>query len=221
MDRGQTELTLRAQAQSGDFPHLLVYGPSGAGKKTRVVATLKELYGPGVEKIKIDARVFQTSSNRKLEFNIVASVYHLEITPSDVGNYDRVVIQDLLKEVAQTQQVDQTAKQRFKVVVINEADQLSRDAQAALRRTMEKYSPNLRLILLANSTSNIIAPIRSRTLLVRVAAPTHEQICDVLVQSAKKENWEVVEGLHKRIAVESGRNLRRALLMYEAIHAQK
>lgn len=214
------ELT-RQQAQSGDFPHLLVYGPSGAGKKTRIVATLKELYGPGVEKIKIDSRVFQTSSNRKLEFNIVASVYHQEITPSDVGNYDRVVVQDLLKEVAQTQQVDQSAKQRFKVVVINEADHLSRDAQAALRRTMEKYSPNLRLILLANSTSNIIAPIRSRTLLVRVAAPSHEQICDVLAYAAKKENWSVVRGLHQRIAVESGRNLRKALLMYEAVHAQK
>ncbi|KAG5982925.1 hypothetical protein E4U55_001125 [Claviceps digitariae] len=211
---------LQSLAQSGDFPHLLVYGPSGAGKKTRIVATLKELYGPGVEKIKIDSRVFQTTSNRKLEFNIVASVYHLEITPSDVGNYDRVVVQDLLKEVAQTQQVDQSAKQRFKVVVINEADQLSRDAQAALRRTMEKYSPNLRLILLANSTANIIAPIRSRTLLVRVAAPTHEEICHVLALSAKKENWEVVKGLHERIAVESGRNLRRALLMYEAVHAQ-
>ena len=215
------QLTSVPQAQSGDFPHLLVYGPSGAGKKTRIVATLKELYGPGVEKIKIDARVFQTSSNRKLEFNIVASIYHLEITPSDVGNYDRVVVQDLLKEVAQTQQVDQSAKQRFKVVVINEADHLTRDAQAALRRTMEKYSPNLRLILLANSTTNIIAPIRSRTLLVRVAAPTHEEICDVLAQSAKKEGWEVIKGLHKRIAEESGRNLRRALLMYEAVHAQK
>ncbi|KAF5552535.1 Replication factor C subunit 5 [Fusarium napiforme] len=211
---------LRSLAQSGDFPHLLVYGPSGAGKKTRIVATLKELYGPGVEKIKIDARVFQTTSNRKLEFNIVASVYHLEITPSDVGNYDRVVVQDLLKEVAQTQQVDQSAKQKFKVVVINEADHLTRDAQAALRRTMEKYSPNLRLILLANSTANIIAPIRSRTLLVRVAAPTHEEICDVLAVSAQKEGWPVVDGLHKRIAEESGRNLRRALLMYEAVHAQ-
>ncbi|KAI1456161.1 P-loop containing nucleoside triphosphate hydrolase protein [Annulohypoxylon moriforme] len=211
---------LRSLAQSGDFPHLLVYGPSGAGKKTRIVATLKELYGPGVEKIKIDARVFQTTSNRKLEFNIVASVYHLEITPSDVGNYDRVVIQDLLKEVAQTQQVDQSAKQKFKVVVINEADHLTRDAQAALRRTMEKYSPNLRLILLANSTANIIAPIRSRTLLVRVAAPTVDEIANVLADSAKKEGWPVVKGLHKRIAEESGRNLRRALLMYEAVHAQ-
>jgi len=209
------------QAQSGDFPHLLVYGPSGAGKKTRIVATLKELYGPGVEKIKIDARVFQTTSNKKLEFNIVASVYHLEITPSDVGNYDRVVIQDLLKEVAQTQQVDQSARQKFKVVVINEADHLTRDAQAALRRTMEKYSPNLRLILLANSTSNIIAPIRSRTLLVRVAAPTEIEICEVLRKVGAKEGWKDVEVLNKRIAKESGRNLRRALLMFEAVHAQK
>lgn len=145
----------------------------------------------------------------------------MEITPSDVGNYDRVVVQDLLKEVAQTQQVDQSAKQRFKVVVINEADHLTRDAQAALRRTMEKYSPNLRLILLANSTANIIAPIRSRTLLVRVAAPTEAQICEALAKSGKKEGWPVANELNARIAKESGRNLRRALLMYEAVHAQK
>lgn len=185
------------------------------------MATLKELYGPGVEKIKIDARVFQTSSSRKLEFNIVASVYHLEITPSDVGNYDRVVVQELLKEVAQTQQVDLGAKQRFKVVVINEADHLTKDAQAALRRTMEKYSPNLRLILLANSTANIIAPIRSRTLLVRVAAPTEEEIFQVLKKAGQREGWSDAEGLNKRLAKESGRNIRRALLMYEAVHAQK
>lgn len=199
---------------------MLFYGPSGAGKKTRILATLRALYGPGVERIKIDARVFQTSSNRKLEFNIVSSVYHLEITPSDVGNYDRVVIQELLKEIAQTQQVDLNAKQRFKVVVINEADGLSRDAQAALRRTMEKYSNNVRLILLANSTAGIIAPIRSRTLLVRVPAPTHAEITEVLNTAAKKESWKPNVALNERIARESGRNLRRALLMLEAVYAQ-
>ena len=211
----------KPKSSSPDFPHLLVYGPSGAGKKTRIIATLRALYGPGVEKIKIDARVFQTTSNRKLEFNIVSSIYHLEITPSDVGNYDRVVIQDLLKEVAQTQQVDTSAKQKFKVVVINEADHLSRDAQAALRRTMEKYSPNLRLILLANSTGNIIAPIRSRTLLVRVAAPSEEDIVQVLGEAGRKEGWQTVEGLNRRIAKDCGRNLRKGLLMFEAVHAQK
>ncbi len=130
-------------------------------------------------------------------------------------------MQDLLKEVAQTQQVDMSVRQRFKVVVINEADHLTRDAQAALRRTMEKYSPNLRLILLANSTSNIIAPIRSRTLLVRVAAPTEDEICQVLQKVGEKERFKDVEALNQRIAKESGRNLRRALLMYEAVHAQK
>jgi len=85
---------------------------------------------------------------------------------------------------------------------------------------MEKYSPNLRLILLANSTANIIAPIRSRTLLVRVAAPTEAEICDVLAKSGKKEGWPLASELNMRIAKESGRNLRRALLMYEAVHAQ-
>lgn len=54
--------------------------------------------------------------------NIVQSNFHIEMTPSDVGNYDRVVIQDLLKEIAQTQQVDLNAKQRFKGASVQTPD---------------------------------------------------------------------------------------------------
>jgi replication factor C subunit 3/5 len=68
--------------------------------------------------LKIDQRVFLTPSKRKLDVNVVQSNFHIELTPSDVGNYDRVVIQDLLKEIAQTQQVDLNAKQRFKGVFL-------------------------------------------------------------------------------------------------------
>lgn len=75
--------------------------------------------------------------------------------------------------------------------------------------------------MLANSTANIIAPIRSRTLLIRVPAPTEGEICEVLAKSGKKEGWPAARELERRIAVESGRNLRRALLMFEAVHAQK
>lgn len=86
------------KAASGDFPHMLFYGPSGAGKKTRISCTLRELFGNGVEKVhlqfskqstgvlmvlqlKIDQRVFLSPSKRKLEINIVQSNYHIEITP--------------------------------------------------------------------------------------------------------------------------------------------
>ncbi|WVR05401.1 hypothetical protein IAU60_002416 [Kwoniella sp. DSM 27419] len=212
---------LRSLAASGDFPHILFYGPSGAGKKTRIMCTLRELYGPGVEKLRIDQRVFVTPSNRKLDVNVVQSNYHIELTPSDVGMYDRVVIQDILKEIAQTQQVDLNAKQRFKVVIINEADALTRDAQAALRRTMEKYMNNMRLILCANSTSKIIAPIRSRCLLVRVAAPTDEEMSTVLHHVAKKERFSLPSPAAQSILSSSEGNLRKALLVFEAMRMQK
>ncbi|KAI9637913.1 DNA clamp loader [Dioszegia hungarica] len=212
---------LKSLAATGDFPHILFYGPSGAGKKTRIMCVLRELYGVGVEKLRIDQRVFVTPSNRKLDVNVVQSNYHIELTPSDVGNYDRVVIQDILKEIAQTQQVDLNAKQRFKVVIINEADALTRDAQAALRRTMEKYMTNMRLILCANSTSKIIAPIRSRCLLVRVAAPTDDEMSRVLHHVAKKERFSLPDTAAQSIISSSEGNLRKALLVFEAMKMQK
>ncbi|KAF8813188.1 P-loop containing nucleoside triphosphate hydrolase protein [Phlegmacium glaucopus] len=211
---------LKSLAASGDFPHMLFYGPSGAGKKTRISCTLRQLFGPGVEKLKIDQRVFLSPSKRKLEINVVQSNYHLEITPSEAGSYDRVVIQELLKEIAQTQQVDLSAKQRFKVVIINEADSLSRDAQAALRRTMEKYMSNMRIILCANSTSRLIAPIKSRCLLMRVAAPNPDEMLNVLQLVAKWAGFDLPPEAGNRIVEDSGGNLRKAILVLEALKMQ-
>jgi len=211
---------LKSLAASGDFPHMLFYGPSGAGKKTRISCTLRQLFGPGVEKLKIDQRVFLSPSKRKLEINLVQSNYHIEITPSEAGNFDRVVIQELLKEIAQTQQVDLNAKQRFKVVIINEADSLSRDAQAALRRTMEKYMSNMRIILCANSTSRLIAPIKSRCLLVRVAAPSEGDMLTVLNYAAKRVGFDLPPEAADKIVEDSEGNIRKALLVLEALKMQ-
>jgi replication factor C subunit 3/5 len=111
-------------------------------------------------------------------------------TFSDVGIYDRVVVQEIIKELAQTQQIDKT-KKPFKgifvyfvcvctnfilVVVINDAERLSKDAQHALRRTMEKYSSNIRFILCCSSVGRIISPIRSRCLLIRFSSPKNEEV---------------------------------------------
>lgn len=70
----------------------------------------------------------------------------------------------------------------FLVVVLTEVDQLTRDAQHALRRTMEKYMATCRIILCCNSTSKVIPAIRSRCLGVRVAAPKIEEVSTFIVQ---------------------------------------
>ena len=66
------------------------------------------------------------------------------------------------------------------MVVLTEIDRLSRDAQHALRRTMEKYMATCRLILVCNSTSKVIPAIRSRCLGVRVASPSADEVQGLL-----------------------------------------
>jgi replication factor C subunit 3/5 len=65
---------------------------------------------------------------------------------------------------------------KFVVAVINEADELTKEAQHALRRTMEKYMNNMRIILCCNTISKIIGPIRSRCLLIRIPLPTEQEV---------------------------------------------
>ncbi|KAF0990379.1 hypothetical protein HZS_6606, partial [Henneguya salminicola] len=125
----------------------------------------------------------------------------------DVGIYDRVIIQDIIKQSAQTLQL--------LVIVIVEAERLTKDAQHGLRRTMEKYSESCKIILITESLSSIIEPIQSRCLCVRVSAPKHDQMVNVMEKVCQKENINLPIKLAKRICEESGKNLRRALLMLE------
>ncbi|ERL92717.1 hypothetical protein D910_10027 [Dendroctonus ponderosae] len=207
---------LKNLVEHSDFPHLLVYGPSGAGKKTRIMCILKELFGPGVERLKMEPITVTTPSNKKVEIMTVNSNYHIEINPSDVGIYDRVVVMDLIKNIAQTQQIGMTGNQRdFKVVLLTEVDNLTKDAQHALRRTMEKYSANCRLILCATSLSPVIPAIQSRCLPIRVAAPSVSEIATILQSTCEKEDLELRPELAEQIATAVNGNLRRALLICE------
>lgn len=209
---------LKKLVHSDDFPHLLVYGPNGAGKKTRIMCALRELYGPGVEKLRIERQQFETPSKKTIEMTTLASNYHIEVNASDAGIYDRIVIQEMIKNIAQTNQLDAATQKNFKVVLLTEVDKLTKDAQHALRRTMEKYMTTCRIILCCNSTSRVIPAVRSRCLCLRVAAPTIEQICTILKTTCKSEGLTLPNELANRLAVKSNRNLRRALLMCETTY---
>ena len=81
---------MKRMVASGDFPHMLFYGPSGAGKKTRVMALLRQLHGPSVEKLKVEARTFKFgSSSTTTDLTMVTSSHHIELNPSDAGIRDR------------------------------------------------------------------------------------------------------------------------------------
>jgi replication factor C subunit 3/5 len=87
--------------------------------------------------------------------------------------------------------------------------------QAALRRTMEKYTSACRFILVCNNACKVIEPVRSRCVCIRVSAPTKDEIKDCLAHVAKKEGLVLPVPLADRIATASNRNLRRAILMLE------
>ncbi|CAI0555821.1 unnamed protein product [Linum tenue] len=162
-----------------DCPHLLFYGPSGSGKKTLIMGLLRQIYGPGVEKVKVENRTWKVDAGNRtidLELTTLSTANHVELSPSDAGFQDRYVVQDVIKEMARNRPIDSKGKKTYKVVVLNEVDKLSREAQHSLRRTMEKYSTSCRLILCCNSSSKVTEAIRSRCLNVRINAPAQEQV---------------------------------------------
>lgn len=219
VDYHQSQATqLRNLIGAGDFPNLFIFGPSGAGKRTRIDLLLKEIYGSGAEKIHIQNESFETPSKRKVEIKTINSNYHIEVNPSEVGIYDKVVIQALIKNTASSALLHNFS-QTFKTIVISNADRLTKDAQHALRRTMEENLASCRLILCAESSSRIIAPIKSRCLLIRVASPKYDEIAKILMTVGAKEKCDafLTDKVAQQIAAESGRNLRRALLMLETM----
>ncbi|XP_065007270.1 replication factor C subunit 5 isoform X1 [Musa acuminata AAA Group] len=188
------------------------------------MALLKQMFGPGAEKVKLENKMWKIDAGTRmieLVLTMLSSTHHVEMNPSDAGFQDRYIVQEIIKEMARNRPVDTKGKKGFKVLVLNEVDKLSREGQHSLRRTMEKYSASCRLILCCNSSSKVTEAVRSRCLNIRVNAPTEEQIIKVLEFIGKKENLQLPPGFTARIAAQSNRNLRRAILSFETCRVQQ
>ncbi|EER13898.1 replication factor C subunit, putative, partial [Perkinsus marinus ATCC 50983] len=203
---------LRGLARRPDLPHLLFYGPTGGGKMTRIQCLLREIFGPAVTKVVVVVAEEQSGGR------VLYSNYHLEVTPTEAGTRDVVVIQHLIKEMAQAPPLGGDVP--FRVVVVNDAHNLSRSAQAGLRRTMEKYVGVLKVFFHADSLASLIPPLRSRCMSIRVPRPTTEVVKVELERVEAKMGVEMNPHLATIIATESRGDLRYGLMQLDAISAQ-
>jgi len=180
---GQTEITKRlvSYVGTGSMPHLLFAGPAGTGKTTCAIALATGFFGEGW----------------KQNF--------LELNASDERGID--VVRSRIKDFARTAPIGMS----FKIIFLDEADALTHAAQAALRRTMEKYSHSCRFILSCNYSSRIIDPIQSRCAVFRFRPLKDEEVKEYLLRICKAEKIDIEdEALQAIIYVAQG-DMRRSV----------
>ncbi len=161
---------LEAYVEEKSMPHLLFAGPAGIGKTTSAIALSKEMYGEGW-----NANFF-------------------ELNASDERGID--VIRNKIKEYARTSSSSEIG---FKIIFLDEADALTPEAQAALRRTMEKYSHNCRFVLSCNYSSKIIDPIQSRCAVFRFRTLLEDDVKKWIELIAEKEQLDISEDAKKML----------------------
>ncbi len=214
--RGQTEVVghIKKFAEDKNIPHMIFFGPHGTGKSCAVECLAKAIYGEdaGMNVSIIPAGTLFRQGKTWLEKEDRFS--HLyQSNESLIANFKHIV-----KWYASIKPFNA----EFKIIVFEDAGELTFDAQAALRRTMEKYSQTCRFILIARQQTAIIPPIASRCLPLFFSPIDSSDITDVLSEILEKEgiSEDIVDrGSLELIAKVSEGDLRKAIMFLEAFVA--
>jgi len=181
--KGQEEIVNRISAlvKQQNIPHLLFAGPAGVGKTTLALVISHELFG------------------ESWKDNV------LELNASDERGID--VVRVKVKEFARTKAI---ADVPFKIIYLDECDALTKEAQQALRRTMENYTQTCRFVLSCNYSSKIIDPIQSRCMMFKFKPLAEKELIQVIDNIAKEEKLELDSAAKKAIFEVSHGDCRRA-----------
>ena len=178
---------LKSFVKVKSMPHLLFAGPAGTGKTTCALAIARELYGD------------EWGHN------------FMELNASDMRGID--VVRGRIKNFARTMPFGGLS---FKLILLDEADALTKDAQHALRRTMEKYASTCRFILDCNYSSKIIDPIQSRCAVFRFKPLNEPVVTELLRDVSRKEGLKITESALKILYEVSRGDLRKSLNLLQA-----
>jgi replication factor C small subunit len=186
---GQPEIVKRTRSlvQALNIPHLLFAGPAGTGKSTLALIVVRELF------------------KEKWKEN------YLELNASDERGID--VVRQKVKDFARTKSIGSVP---FKVIFLDEADALTKEAQHALRRTMENYTGTCRFIMSCNYSSKIIDPIQSRCVVFRFKLLEKKDVSQVIEKIAVQEKLKIEPGLFETLYEASEGDCRRAINLLQA-----
>ena len=174
-------------SKDDSIPHIIFYGNDGVGKRRIIKLFLEMLYGKEVNNLEENIYTVSGSGNKVKEVAVKQSDFHIMIEPVD-NNFDKYLIQDVVKEYAKRIQINIfKSKKIFKSVLINNLDNLSYYAQTSLRRTMEKYSGTCRFIMWCKSLSRVIEPLKSRCICIRISAPSTDELFKLALTISAKE----------------------------------
>jgi replication factor C subunit 3/5 len=178
---------LQNMSHDSAIPHIIFYGAHGVGKKTIINLFLEMIFDNTVHKTKIVNYDIVGSGNKICSEEIKQSNYHIVIDPKN-NNSDRYLIHDVVKEYAKIRPFNiYKTNRNFKVVLINNLDNLTYYAQTSLRRTMEIYNKNCRFIMWCHSLSKVIKPLQSRCICIRVPSPSNSELFKYAITISCKE----------------------------------
>lgn len=177
---------------------MLFYGPPGTGKTSTILALAKELYGPEFVK------------QRVLELN-ASDERGISIVREKVKDFARMQLTNPPKGYK-----DRFPCPPFKIIVLDEADSMTQDAQSALRRTMETYSKITRFCLICNYVTRIIDPLASRCSKFRFKSLDQGNARKRLEAIAQNEGVELEDGAVDALIKCSEGDLRKAITFLQS-----
>lgn len=177
---------------------MLFYGPPGTGKTSTILALAKELYGPEMFKTRV-----------------------LELNASDERGIS--IVREKVKDFARMQLSNPPAHYKdrypcppYKIIILDEADSMTQDAQSALRRTMETYSKITRFCLICNYVTRIIDPLASRCSKFRFKMLDQGDAKKRLEDIAKNEQVKLGPGVIDTLVKCSEGDLRKAITFLQS-----